>query len=119
MRQAFAHDAILLMAPDADVRTPGAAITKELCGHWEHEPPCPLAPHHTRAGRSDGEVRLRILFAVQPERADEVRQRIDLALSGGSLAGVEGPPTSWQVRLSRRGEISPGEADHAARLASG
>ena len=32
------------MEPDADVRAPGAAVTVVLCGHWDHEPPCPLAP---------------------------------------------------------------------------
>lgn len=118
MRQAFAHEAVLHMAPDADTRAPGAAITTELCGHWEHEPPCPLAPHHTRADRIDGEVRLRILFAVEPDREDIVRQRIDKALSRGRLPSVKDPSGSWQVRLSRRSAISPEETDHAARLTS-
>jgi hypothetical protein len=119
MREAFAHEAVLAMAPDADPRAPGAAITAELCGHWEHNPPCPLAPHHTRADRAAGDVRLRILFAVEPSLEDSVRQRIDQALSRGHLPGPEGPPTTWQLRLSRRTEIAPEETDHARRLTSG
>jgi hypothetical protein len=116
MRQAFAHEALLLMAPDADTRAPGAAITTALCGHWEHQPPCPLAAHHTRADRSDGEVGLRILFAAEPDLEDAVRQRIDLALSRGQLPGPEGGHTRWQLRLSRRSEVLPEETDHATRL---
>jgi hypothetical protein len=38
MRQAFAHEAVLVMEPDADVRAPGAAVAVALCGHWDHEP---------------------------------------------------------------------------------
>lgn len=120
MRQAFAHEAILVMLSEADTRAPGAAITTELCGHWEHDPPCPLAPHHTRADRAGGgEVRLRILFAVEPTSEDAVRQRIEQALSRGHLPDLEGPPTTWQLRLSRRSEIAPEEMDHATRLTRG
>lgn len=53
------------MALDADVWAPGAAITAGLCGRWDHEPPCPLAPHHVHAERVAGEVHLRILFAAE------------------------------------------------------
>jgi len=38
VRQAFAHEAVLVTEPDADVRAPGAAVTVALCGHWDHEP---------------------------------------------------------------------------------
>ena len=38
-----------MMPAPADDGAPGAAVTVALCGHWEHPPPCPLAPHHTRA----------------------------------------------------------------------
>ncbi len=51
MRLAFAHEAVVSMAAGADIRAPGAAITVGLCGHWEHEPLCPLAPHATAAQR--------------------------------------------------------------------
>ncbi len=67
MREAFAHEAVLVMEPDANVRAPGAAVTVALCGHWVHEPPCPLAPHHVGAEEHDGELRVRIVFAAEPD----------------------------------------------------
>jgi hypothetical protein len=104
MRHAYAHDAVLGLAPDADIRAPGAAVTTELCGHWEHDPPCPLAPHHTAAHRDGADVRLRILFATEPEREAEVRERIGRAL------------TVWDVRSCATGSLRPGEQAHAGRL---
>jgi hypothetical protein len=116
MRQAFAHEAVLDMGPDADTHAPGAAITVALCGHWEHQPPCPLAPHHTRADRVGGEVRLRILFVTEPESEGTVRQRIDTALSSGELSGPDGL-TRWRLRISGSDVVRPEETDHAQRLA--
>jgi len=66
-RQAYAHEALLDLDPDGDDAAPGGAITVALCGNWTHDPPCPLAPHHTRAHRSGKEVTLRLLFATEPE----------------------------------------------------
>jgi hypothetical protein len=80
MRQAFAHEAVLVMEPDADVRAPGAAVA--LCGHWDHEPPCPLSPHRVSADEDGGELRVRILFAAEPDAEGEVRHLTDQALSG-------------------------------------
>jgi hypothetical protein len=117
MRQAFAHEAVLVMGPDADIRAPGAAITVALCGHWDHQPPCPLAPHHSKADRVGGEVRLRILFAAEPAMENTVRQRIDLALSGGQLQGPEGVTTQWQLLSSQLSDVSDEETDQAERLA--
>jgi hypothetical protein len=105
------------MDQDADEHAPGAAITVALCGHWDHEPPCPLAPHHTHADRRGGEVHLRILFAAEPDAAAAVRDGIDSALSGGQLDGPDGVTTHWRLRHSQAGEVHPDEAAHAARLA--
>ncbi len=119
MRQGFAHEAVLVMAPDADVRAPGAAVTVALCGHWEHDPPCPLAPHHTDADRVGDQVELKILFVAAPDAEDTVRRRIDEALAGGCLAGPDGVTTRWRLRVSRRREPAPAEQDHLERLARG
>jgi hypothetical protein len=105
MRHAYAHDAVLDLPPDADLDAPGAAVTTELCGHWEHPPPCPLAPHHTAARRDGTDVHLRILFATEPEREDEVRARIAAALR------------AWAVRSSTSASVRPDERSHAGRLA--
>jgi hypothetical protein len=53
-RQAFAHAAVVELI--GDDRAPGGAITVALCGSWSHDPPCPLAPHHTDALRDGGEL---------------------------------------------------------------
>ncbi len=105
MRRAYAHEAVLVMPPDADLRAPGGAVTVALCGHWDHEPPCPLAPHHTGAERVGDEVRLRILFATEPDNEASIRERIDSTLADG-----------WPVRASGPSEVTAAEADHAERL---
>ncbi len=69
MRQVFAHEAELFMAPDGDIQAPGAAVTVGLCGHWDHEPPCPLAPHHTEANRLGGVVHLRTASSLPRKTA--------------------------------------------------
>ncbi|MEW2357388.1 hypothetical protein [Spirillospora sp. NPDC029432] len=104
------------MAADDDVRAPGAAVTAALCGHWEHEPPCPLAPHHTTAERSGDEVRLRVLFATEPASESEVRTRIEAALSREALAGPDGTITRWQLRSTGPDLIRNDETGHAERL---
>jgi hypothetical protein len=105
MRHAFAHDAVIALAPDADIAAPGGAVTAELCGHWEHPPPCPLAPHHTAAQRRGAQVHLRILFATEPEREVEVRTRIGRALAA-----------TWEVCSSAAGVVRQEEQAHAGRL---
>jgi hypothetical protein len=116
VRKAFAHDATVRLASGGDDGAPGAAITVALCGHWEHEPPCPLAPHDTRAEPTGDELRLRILFAVEPELEDEVRQRIDGALASSQLVGPDGAVTTWELHGTQRGDVLEAELDHAGRL---
>ncbi|GAA0803288.1 hypothetical protein [Spirilliplanes yamanashiensis] len=106
MRTAFAHDAVLSFAADGDEREPGAVVTAALCGRVEHEPPCPLAAHHTAAARDGDAVRLRILFACAPADEPEVRRRIGTALSA-----------RWPVLSSGASPVRPEESAHAARLA--
>jgi len=104
------------MNRDADTSAPGAAVTLELCGHWEHEPPCPLSPHHSAVERIDDHVRIRVLFAVQAQLESEVRQRIDRALSGGQLDGPDGPAARWRLVSSTPSTIGPMETEHVQRL---
>lgn len=116
MRAAYAQDAILLMDRAADHRVPGAAVTQALCGHWDHEGPCPVAPHHTRADRSGDRVVVRILFAVEPHREDDVRARIVSVLSREEAQGPGGASTRWQLLTTEAGDIRPEEKEHADRL---
>ncbi len=118
MLEAFAHEAALQMAPDADLRAPGAAVTVELCGQWEHAPPCSVAPHHSHTRRVGADALVRVLFVVEPERETEVRRRIDAALSAG--------PSRRRGRRGRRRPVAgarqptqrrvPEETAHARRL---
>jgi hypothetical protein len=116
-RAAYAHDAVVVLDPGGDSRAPGGAITVALCGNWDHEPPCPLAPHHTDATPADdGTVRLRVLFAVEPADEELVRSLITQALSSGRLTGPDGRVTRWMVESSGVSSVRPDESDHAARL---
>lgn len=110
MREVAAHEAVLVMDPDADMRARGAAVTVALCGHCDHQPPCPLAPHQSRADRVDGEVRVRVLLATEPDIEWIVRRCIDLAPVRWATAGpgqhhhgVAAARKPAQRRLGRRG----------------
>ncbi|HKP42515.1 hypothetical protein [Mycobacterium sp.] len=118
-RAVYAHDAVVALDPGGDSRAPGGAITVALCGHWDHEPPCPLAPHHTDATpASDDTLRLRVLFATEPNDERRVRELITQALSSGRLTGPDGKVTRWMVESSGASSVRPHEADHAASLRS-
>ena len=65
---------------------------------------------------ADDTVRLRVLFAVEPERESEVRSLIGRALASGQQAGPDGRVTTWTLRSSSTGSIRPDEEAHAARL---
>ena len=107
MRSAFAHDAVLQLEDGGDDRAPGGAITVALCGSWDHDPPCPLAPHHTAVTRSGSEVVLRLLFATAPENEARVRSLVEEALAQGE---------GWRLVRAEASEVRPDERDHAERL---
>jgi hypothetical protein len=116
-REAFAHDALLVLDPDGDDRAPGGAITLALCGSWSHEPPCPLAPHHTRADRTGAELLLRVLFAARPADELTVRRLIDWALETGWGDDPGGVRTTWRLVRSGPSPLRDDELAHAQRLA--
>ncbi len=119
VREVFAHDAVLALEGDGDVQAPGAAITVALCGHWEHEPPCPLAPHHTAPDRDGDMVRLRVLFAAEPEDEAEVRRRIRDAVARAQLTAPDGTATRWRVVSTTPGIVRPEESEHGRGLSAG
>jgi hypothetical protein len=115
-RRTFAHDAVVTLDPGGDERAPGGAITVALCGSWSHEPPCPLAPHHTDARRDGEEVTLRVLFAADPEQEQRVRGLVEEALSWGEGEDPHGVRTSWRLLRSAPSPVRDQERDHADRL---
>lgn len=116
MREVFAHEATIVMDEHGDVRAPGAAVTVALCGSWDHEPPCPLAPHHTATDRRGDTVHVRVLFATEPEAETDVRRRIDTALAAGTLEGPDGTTTHWRLLNTTAAHPTPEELPHAERL---
>jgi hypothetical protein len=116
VRQAYAHDAVVTMPPGDSPDALGGAITIALCGHWDHTPPCPLAPHYVMA-LPDGEtVTVRILFATEPSNERRVRSLIAEALGTGELAGPDGGVATWRLNSAAAGDVRPEERDHAAGL---
>ena len=118
-REAYAHEAVVVLEPGGDARAPGGAITVALCGAWDHEPPCPLAPHHTAAERTDERVQVRVVFATAPADEPEVRRRIEGALSAGFLVGPDARTTRWELQHSAPGWLRDDEADLAEQLRHG
>jgi hypothetical protein len=116
MREAFAHDAVLVLEDGGDERAPGGAITLALCGSWSHEPPCPLAPHHTRVHRAGGELTLRLLFAAERADLSRVRALVDGVLARGWGDSPEGSRTTWELLESGPSSVRGEENAHAQRL---
>ena len=53
MPESSTHRARVRLAEGADRAAPGGAVTPALCGAWDHEPPCPIAQHHTTTSYGD------------------------------------------------------------------
>jgi hypothetical protein len=113
----FVHEAVLAVSGNSDDAAPGAAVTLELCGSIEHPPPCPLAPHNTRAEQTGETLRVRVVFATQPENEEQVRKRIEKALRTGSVTRPDGTEARWDFLEGTAATLSPSEAALADRLA--
>jgi hypothetical protein len=116
VREAFAHDAVVVMQPGGSPNAPGGAIATALCGSWDHPPPCPLAPHYVANSPAGETVALRVLFATEPEYEERVRSLIGEALAAGRSTGPDGRVSTWQLRFAAPSTIRSDEQDHAARL---
>jgi len=115
-RKAFAHDAVVAMPPGDSPNALGAAITNALCGGWDHQPPCPLAPHYV-SNVADGEnVSLRVVFATEPADEQRVRALISEALATGQLTVPDGGAARWELRWASPGSLRADEQDLAADL---
>ncbi len=115
-RKAFAHDAVVAMRDDASPNALGGAITKALCGSWDHQPPCPLAPHHVSSTPAGGLVAVRVVFATEPSHEQRVRTLIGDALAAGRLDVPDGGIARWELRSATAGSLRTDEHDLAAHL---
>ncbi len=81
---------------DADKRSPGAAVTVALCGHWEHDGSCRW-PHYSSISQTEnGLHRLVVEFDAPANELQEVITRIEAALKAGQLKGPDGRLSEWQ-----------------------
>jgi hypothetical protein len=98
------YEAELDLAPNADPRAPGGAVTVALCGHWEHEGPCRW-PHHTAIDTDAAPARLCTVFACGVEEVDSVHDAIDTAVRAGDAWSVG----ASERRAPRGDEVALGE----------
>ena len=133
-RTSYVSEYLLVLADDTDPAAPGAAITRALCGHWEHDGACRW-PHHTATapvataddggvgtttddGGDDGEEErgflVRTVFVCPSSEEAEVRAGIAAGLRDGTHPPA---PPGWSVRgRTQSSELTANELELAARL---
>ena len=80
--RAFVVEAELALGDELDPAAVGAAVTVELCGHWEHEGPCRW-PHNSAIDVKRAPARFRRMFVANDAEAAIVRDRIERVLRSG------------------------------------
>src|SRR3954470_2566420 len=106
VRQAYVHEAELVLAEGLDPAAVGAAVTIALCGSCDHEPPCRWPNNHDIDACAVPVV-FRTLFVAQPGDEPEIRERIERALNQAD---------EWEVRSVRARPVRSEEQELAARL---
>ena len=101
-RTDYVHAARIRLNETTDPAAVGAAVTVELCGHWDHEGPCRW-PHNNDIDETGSVATFRTVFVAPAEDVDEVRARIENALRSSSewMVLESGPraPTANERRL--------------------
>jgi hypothetical protein len=115
-RKAFAHDAVVAMRDGDSPNALGGAIAKALCGGWDHQPPCPLAPHYVSNVPAGETVAVRVVFATEPVDEQRVRALIGDALATGQLTVPDGGVAQWELHSASAGVLRADEEDLAADL---
>jgi hypothetical protein len=77
-----------------------------------------MAAHHSHAHRDRDHVKLRTVFAAEPQLESTIRGRIDEALAAGCLSQADGRATRWELLRSYPSSLSADEAEQAQRLRS-
>jgi len=111
VKQRYSHrmDYRIRLAPDADDRAPGGAVTVALCGHWDHDGPCRWPHHSAIAADQDGLHRLVVEFDASDDDLTKVKARIDGALRNGRLTGPDGRHSLWWIEGSQSGNPPCGQ----------
>jgi hypothetical protein len=107
--RAFVVEAEIVLADGLDPAAVGAAVTVELCGHWEHEGACRW-PHNSAIEATRDPARFRTLFVAAASEEPHVRERIEKSLRGAA---------AWRVVSIRARAVAEAERALAGRLAAG
>ena len=107
--RAYVVDAQLQLEDGVDSREVGAAVTVELCGHWDHPGPCRW-PHNNEIEERREAASFRTVFVAEEQEEPAVRTRIEDALRGGD---------GWRVLSVSSREVAAGERALAGRLLAG
>ena len=106
---AYVLEAEIELGEGTDPRAVGAAVTVELCGHWEHEGPCAW-PHNSAIDADQTPALFRTIYVADQDEERAIRDRIARSLN---QAG------DWRVEGVRARPIADDERDLADRLARG
>ena len=102
-------EAELALGPATDPAAVGAAVTVELCGHWEHDGACRW-PHNSSVDARTEPACLRTLYVAEEADAPVVAHRIETALRAGA---------GWSVLSVSKRPVARSERALARRLLSG
>ena len=98
------YECMIELAPDADERAPGGAVTVSLCGQWDHEGLCRWPHYSTLEPLADGLSRLVVDFNAAPQDVELVRAKIKAGVETERLIGPDGILSKW--RVCKKGEGS-------------
>jgi hypothetical protein len=106
--RAYVIQAELLLGDGLDPAAVGAAVTVELCGHWEHEGACRW-PHNSEIEARHDPARFRTLFVADEAESALVGNRIETTLRGAHAA-------AWRVLSVRSRAVAEADRALAERL---
>jgi hypothetical protein len=106
---AYALEAKIELQDGCDPRAVGAAVTVELCGHWEHDGPCTW-PHNSAIDADRDPALFRTIYVADADEQPQIRERIEHSLRAGS---------KWRVAEIHTRPLAHDERELADRLASG
>jgi hypothetical protein len=104
-----AIEAELTLVNGTDPAAVGAAVTVELCGHWEHEGACRW-PHNSAIDARREPALFRTLFVTGEDESAAVGERVERALRDAG---------AWRVVAIRERAVAADERDLARRLLAG
>jgi hypothetical protein len=106
---AYVVEAALELGESCEPAAVGAAVTVELCGHWEHDGACRW-PHNNAIDAGRDPVVFRTLFVADEPDEPVVRERIEASLRRGD---------AWSVISVHARPPAASERELAARLLAG